>query len=93
MVLNTSCKLDIFFFYLHFKCYSLSLFPVHKSPSLALSHMDVPPILPLYCTPHSPALRVQLWQDQGLPLPLPQQVYSLLHMHFEPWVSSCIFFG
>jgi len=84
--------LDIFL-YLNFKCYSPSRFPVHKPHSL-LPPCRYSPYTSLLPTPYSPALGVQTWQDQGLPLPLmPQQGYSLLHMQLEPWVSPCIVFS
>jgi len=62
--------------YLHFKCYSLSQFPVCKSPNHSPSPSSLrvfpsPPI-PSYQRhpPRSPTLGVQPWQDQGLLLPL-----------------------
>jgi len=52
----------------------------------------LPPLLPSPQESHS--LGVQLWQDQGLPLPLvPLLGYSLLPMQLEPRVSPCIVFG
>ena len=86
------------FFYFYFKCYSHSRFPRHKPtiPSSFLTSLRVfsSPSSPSCLPPqHSPTLRVQHWQDQGLPLPLvAQQVYSLLPMQLQPWVSPCIVF-
>jgi len=67
--------------------------PKAPFPPLSLPHTGIPPINPPHCPSHSPALGVQPWQDQGLPLPLVLLLwYSLLPMKSEPRVSPCIVF-
>jgi len=65
------------FLYLHFKCYSLSHFPLHKLPfPPPYGYYPHPsPLLP----PHIPLhWGVQPWQDQGLPLPLVPRQKAIL---------------
>jgi hypothetical protein len=88
-----------YFIYLHFKCYSLSRFPLWK-PLILFS-------LPLLLWGCSPTHPLQLpcpgillhWGiepslDQGASPPTDvRQGHPLLHMWLELWVPPCIFFG
>jgi hypothetical protein len=88
-----SKKLDIFFF-LHFKCYSLSQFPLQNPP--------IPSPLPLLITPptpaswpwHSPILGHRTFTGTRASLLIDDRLgHPLLHMQLEQWVPPCVFFG
>jgi len=72
------------YFYLHFKCYSLSQFPVHKPPipcpSPSIRVFPLPNHIPLPASPHDIPLHwgggVQSWQNQELLLSLmPNKIF------------------
>ena len=84
----------IFFLYLHFKCYSLSWFPLQKHP--------IPSFLPLLTSSptsssmccHSPTLdHLALSGPRASPPIDVSQGHPLLHMQLEPWVPPCVLFG
>ena len=89
-----------YFLYLHFKCYSLSRFPLQKPP--------IPPLFPMLLwgclLPHPPThthLPALAFPYTGT-LSLPRtkglschwcQSDPLLHMRLEPWIPPCVLFG
>jgi len=85
------------YFYLEFKCYTLSRFPAispSHSPSTIMvvplpNHSAFLPARPLIfpCTMGS-----SLGSTKGFSHISVQQVHPLLHMQLKPWVSPCIVF-
>jgi hypothetical protein len=84
------CLLDIFFF-LHFKCYPLSWFPLRKSP--------IPSPIPLLTNPptpaswpwHSSTLGHKAFTGPRASHPIDDLlVHPLLHMQLKPLVPSCV---
>jgi len=89
-------------FFLHFKCYCLSQFLVHKP----LFHPFSPASMRVFPQPpsYTPLLTSLPWHSPTLghrPLAGPkaspptdvQQGYTLLHMQLETWVCPCVLFG
>jgi len=98
-ILNNTLKPGYFFsffywvFYLHFKCYSLSWFPIYKPPNPSSSPSSIR-VFPFRTTPlpasppwHSPTLGDPVLDRIRASLPIgAQQGHPLLHMQLESWV-------
>jgi len=87
--------------YLHFKCYPLSWFPLHKSSIPSPSPFFYEGVhTPIYLQlPTSPLWHLPMLGSSALAGPRAspptgsQQGHPLLHMQLEPWVCPCVFFG
>ena len=88
-----SALFTIYFLYLHFKCYSLSWFPLQIAP--------IPSPFPLLTNPstatslswHSPTLGYQAFSGIRASPPTDNRLgHLLLHMQLEPWVLPCVLF-
>ena len=90
-----------YFIYLHFKCYSLSRFPLQKSsipsslPLLLWGCSCTHPPIPSFTHPqHSPMLGHWTFPGSRASSPIDaHQGHPLLHMLLEPWVPPCVLLG
>jgi hypothetical protein len=90
-----------YFNYLHFECYPLSRFHPQKSPIPhpsscfyeGVSPPSHPPTLASLSL-HSPTLGHRAFMGSRASPPTDaQQGHSLLHIHLEPWVPTCVLHG
>jgi hypothetical protein len=84
----------IYFLYLHFKCYPLSLFSLPKPPIASPYSLITNPSSPVFWPWHSPTLGHLAFTGPRASPPIDgRQGHALLHMQLEPWVPPCVLFG
>jgi hypothetical protein len=80
-----------YFLYLHFKCYSLSWFPLRKptipSSLPLLTNTPTPPSWPWHC----PTLGHRTFTGPRASPPIDDRLgHPVLHTQWEPWVPPCV---